>query len=662
MQSTIKSPKRKGRKPVAAKKVKKSKRDGRKKRFSFKKWLFKWLFIAGIWGFVASAMILAYFAYDLPSVDKLYEEYRTPNIKILDKNGVTIDNIGDLYGEYVPYKKFPKHLVNAVVSTEDRRFFKHFGIDPIGIFRAAFSNYRAGHVVQGGSTITQQLAKVVFLNHERKMKRKIQEVLLALYLEHNFSKQEILTMYLNRIYFGSGNYGVSAAAQSYFGKKVQDINLFEAATLAGMIKAPSKYSPANNFELSQERADQVLKIMVDNDVINTDDIISGGTNQNFVVHRHNIKSKYPYFVDWVKEQLPDYIGSEHGEFVVKTTIDPDLQMAAENALSSNLLAFGKDKKMSEGAIVVLSPDGKVLAMVGGKDYGSSQFNRAVQAYRQPGSAFKLFVYLAAMEKGFTPDDTMLDSKFSIKGWSPKNWDNKYVGEVSLRYALANSINTVAVKLARDVGIGNVISTAAKLGISSDMNRNLSSALGTSEVNLLELTGAYAHLANNGNALWIYGIQQIKDSKGELLYKRKPSGVQRVISEKARENVNDMLIDVVAYGTGKNARLPIQAAGKTGTSQDSRDAWFIGYTENLVAGVWVGNDNNSPMNKVGGGSVPAIIWHDFMAKATEGQIPSITTFEQPFVQPPGQPEPTQSPKKSEEKSGVWDSIVDTFGGE
>ncbi len=645
---------------MTAKKVKKSKRGRAKKKFSFKKWLFKWLFIGGVWGFVASALILAYFAYDLPSVDKLYEEYRTPNIKILDKNGVTIDSVGDLYGEYVTYKKLPKHLVNAVISTEDRRFFKHFGIDPIGILRAAFTNYKAGQVVQGGSTITQQLAKVVFLTQDRKFKRKIQEVLLALYLEHNFSKQEILTMYLNRIYFGSGNYGVSAAAQSYFGKKVQDINLFEAATLAGMIKAPSRYSPANNFELSQDRADQVLKIMVDNDVINTDDIIKGGTNQNFTVHRYNVKSRYPYFVDWIKEQLPDYIGSKHGEFVVKTTIDPELQEAAEKALASNLAVFGKDKKISEGAVVVLSPDGKVLAMVGGKDYGTSQFNRAVQAYRQPGSAFKLFVYLAAMEKGFTPDDTMVDSKFTIKKWSPKNWDNKYVGEVSLRTALANSINTVAVKLARDVGIGNVINTATKLGISSEMNRDLSSALGTSEVNLLELTGAYAHLANDGNALWIYGIQNIKDSKGELLYKRKPSGEQRVISEKARENVNDMLIDVVAYGTGKNAQLPIQAAGKTGTSQDSRDAWFIGYAGNLVTGVWVGNDDNSPMNKVGGGSVPALIWHDVMAKATEGQIPSTPTFEQPFVQPPSKFE--SNTENSEEKNSVWDSIVNTFGGE
>jgi len=650
--------KKKGKKKIASKKVgkkntntkkKRSYNTKRKKKFSLKRWLIKWLFVAFVWGVIALTIILAYFASDLPDVDKLYEDYRTPNVKILDKNGVVIDSIGNLYGDYVTYDKFPEHLVNAVISTEDRRFFSHFGVDPIGIMRAAVSNYKAGRVVQGGSTITQQLAKVVFLSHERKMKRKVQELLLAFYLEKNFTKEEILTMYLNRIYFGSGNYGVAAASQSYFGKKVEDINLFEAATLAGMIKAPSRYSPANNFELSQDRADQVLRLMVDNEMLTTDDIINGGIKHNFVVQRYNIKSKYPYFVDWIKERLPDFIGNQQGEIIVKTTIDPELQAMAQKALTINIKAAGKDRKVGQGAIVALSPDGKVRAMVGGTDYKKSQFNRAAQAYRQPGSAFKLFVYLAAMEKGYTPEYMAIDEEITIDDWSPKNWDEKYIGDVSLRNALAKSINTVAVGIAQKIGINEVIHAARKLGITSDMNKDLTSALGTSEVTLLELTGAYAHLANFGNSVWVHGIEEIKKSDGSVIYKRMPPEQRRVISHQATAHMNDMLLNVVESGTGKQSRIKLQSAGKTGTSQDSRDAWFIGYTNDLVTGVWVGNDDNTPMHKVGGGGTPAVIWKDFMQEATkDASSRKIATT-------------VYRVKKGKQKGSFWDSIVDKLGG-
>lgn len=621
----------------------------RKKKSSLKLRLLKWLLIAFIWGSIAFACVLAYFAYDLPSVDKLYEDYRTPNIKILDREGLVIDNVGNLYGEYVTYEKLPKHLINAVISTEDRRFFNHFGVDPIGILRAAVSNYKAGRVVQGGSTITQQLAKVVFLSHERTFKRKAQELLLALYLERNFTKQEILTMYLNRIYFGSGNYGVGAASKSYFGKQIEDVNLFESATLAGMIKAPTRYSPANNFELSQERADQVLKLMVDNDTLTADEIINGGINHNYTVRRYNIPSKYPYFVDWIKEQLPDYIGNERGEIIVKTTLDPEIQEKARKALIENINSYGKDKKIQQGAIVAMTPDGKVRALVGGTDYKESQFNRVFQAYRQPGSAFKLFVYLAAMENGYSPDDTMIDEEINLNGWSPDNWDNRYIGEVSLRNAMAKSINTVAVKLAQRVGISKVISQAQKLGITSPMNKDLSSALGTSEVTLLELTGAYAHLANYGNSLWVHGIEEIIRSDGSVIYKRQQSQPQRVISTKATAYMNDMLLNVVESGTGRKAQISRQVAGKTGTSQDSRDAWFIGYTDDLVAGVWLGNDDNSPMDRVGGSGVPTQIWRDFMTNANE----SLGNSKLPTT--------TYSVEKGKESRSIWDSIVETFGG-
>lgn len=609
----------------------------------------KWGFIAAVWAAVMGGMGLVYFGYDLPDVDKLYEDKRTPNIRILDRNGETIAMVGDLYGTHVTFKQLPKHLVNAVVATEDRRFFSHFGIDPIGMARAAFRNWRAGSVVQGGSTITQQLAKVVFLSPERKLKRKIQEMMLAFYLERKFTKEEILAMYLNRIYLGSGNYGVDAASKSYFGKPVQDINLFESATLAGLIKAPSRYSPAKNYELSQGRADQVLRLMIENGMLTEDDIIKGGVSVNYKVARPNVPSRYPYFVDWVKEQLPEYVGNEKGEILVYTTLDPKIQNLAQEALITRLKVEGGSHKVSQGAMVVLSPTGEVRALIGGKSYGESQFNRATQALRQPGSAFKMFVYLAALEQGFSPDVVMVDEPVSIRKWKPKNWDGKYIGAVSLKDALAKSINTIAVKLAQQVGMKKVILMAQTLGITSDINNDLSSALGSSEVTLLELTGAYAHLANDGNAVWVHGITKIETAEGTLLYQRKPSGKHRVVSARAVDGVDNMLRGVVEYGTGKRAQLPYRAAGKTGTSQDGRDGWFIGYTSGYVAGVWLGNDDNSPMKGISGGGMPAQIWKDFMLAAGKGN-----SGWSPFNGSSG----SQGGKKGK---SLWDNIVNTFGG-
>lgn len=619
----------------------------KKKQFSLLSFTLKWGFLSAIWGTIAVILVLIYYLHDMPDISKLNENTRTPSITILSSDGQTMATIGNLYGDYVQYDQFPKTLIDAVTSTEDRRFFDHFGIDVFGLFRAFYVNMAAGHVVQGGSTITQQLAKVIFLTHDRTIKRKLQEVFLAFYLEKTFTKQEIITMYLNRIYMGSGNYGMDAAARSYFGKSISNVNLYESAILAGLIKAPSRYSPLNNPALAGKRASQVLDLMVDNGVITTEQLLKNNSGKASIPIHKAQNSYAPYFTDWIKDQLVDYIGVQTGDITVITTFDSKIQKMAENSLLENLASAGEKNHVSQGAIVVMKPDGDVLAMVGGKDYNQSQFNRAYQAYRQPGSSFKLFVYLAALEKGYSPDDIMVDEPLKINKWTPSNWNNQYIGEVSLRDALAGSINTVAIKLARDVGIENVISMAHRLGITSDMNIDLSSALGTSEVNLLELTGAYAHLANFGNAVWPHGIVEILDDKGETIYRRNKSPDTRLLSADVTAKMNDMLVGVVKDGTGKKAQFYKEAAGKTGTSQDARDAWFIGFNHDYVAGVWVGNDDNSPMEKVGGGGLPTVIWQQFMVAANQdkkdGKI-AVTEY---------------NVKNKNASSGIWESILENF---
>lgn len=597
--------------------VKNRKKHKTSKKMIVFKWCLKWSFVLGIWGGVILAIILLYYAHDLPDINKLNQNTKSPTITIVSSDGEILANYGNLYGEYVQYYEFPQHLINAVISTEDRRFFSHFGIDPIGLARAMVVNIKAGRVVQGGSTITQQLAKVIFLTPERNMKRKIQEMLLAFYLETKFTKEEILTIYLNRIYLGTGNYGVDAATKYYFNKHVSDINLFEAATIAGLIKAPSRYNPVSNKQLSKTRADQVLANMVNSNMLSTDTLLQ----KRYIEGASSVATagskKTPYFSDWVKEQLKDYIGTTTSNITVRTTLNRRLQSLAESTLTKKLEEHQQTNNVSQGAIVVLAPSGEVLAMVGGKDYKLSQYNRVTQAERQPGSAFKVFVYLTALKKGYQPTDTMEDEPITIKNWSPENWNHKYQGKVTLNKAFSESINTVAVKLAKEVGIRNIMKTASALGVISDISPNLSSALGTSEMTLLELTAAYAHLANKGNAVWVHGIEEIYSEEEGIVFHKETSGEEKILEEDIVLQMNYMLEQVIKNGTGKNAKLNRQAVGKTGTSQDSRDALFIGFTGNYIVGVWVGNDDNTPMKKVGGGGLPAKIWKEFMLSAHQG---------------------------------------------
>ena len=568
-----------------------------------------------LWGLIAALGGLAYFALTLPDTSRLAVSERRPNITILAADGSPIASFGDLFGQPLTLGEMAPFLPKAVIATEDRRFYSHFGVDPVGIVRAAFADLRAGHVVEGGSTITQQLAKILFLTPQRSFARKIRETLLALWLEHQFSKNEILEIYLNRVYLGAGTYGVDAAAHRYFGKSATRLSLFESAVVAGLLKAPTRFSPARDRAAAAARAAQVLDNMVEAGFISAAE--AGAARRQGALLAAAGRPGSRYFADWVADQIRDFAGAADRDLIVRTTLDPRLQAAAEAAIGDTLTRYGTRDKVSQGALVALAPDGAVRAMVGGRDYGESQFNRATQAQRQPGSAFKPFVYLAGLEAGLRPEDRFLDAPIRIGNWRPRDYTNHYQGEMSLADALAQSINSIAVQVAERAGIARVVATAGRLGIVSDLPPDASIALGTGEVNLLELVSAYAPFANGGSGVLPYGIGEIRDSDGKLLYRRSGSGPGPVVAPQFVGMMNAMLEGVIAHGTGRAAALPRPAAGKTGTTQDYRDAWFVGYTADLVAGVWLGNDDDAPMKRVTGGSLPAAAWRQFMLAATGG---------------------------------------------
>ncbi len=575
------------------------------------------LTIGGVWCAVGVAAVLAYFAADLPSTDGLWRQERTHAVTLLDVHGRVIARRGIDSGLPVTLQDLPAELPRAVLASEDRRFYSHFGLDFWGLGRAAWVNMNAGRVVQGGSTITQQLAKNLFLKPERTMGRKIQEALLAVYLEMSYSKDEILTLYLNRVYFGAGAYGVDAAARRYFNKPASKLSLVESAILAGLLKAPTRYSPVNGIELAQQRASVVLLSMVETGSI------SAAEREDALRTRPKLATSAEtqgnqYFVDWVMEQLPGLVGRPKVDLVVQTTLDLELQRLAEDAVLKTLRA--KAAANVQGALISMTTDGAVRAMVGGRSYVSSEFNRATQARRQPGSAFKPFVFAAALEAGRTPATKVVDAPVTYRGWTPANFSQTYEGEMTMADALARSVNTVAVKLCLEVGPETVARTARRMGVVSDLAAVPSLALGTSEVTLAELTSAYAPFATGGRKAIAHGVKRVATIGGDVLYTRSGSGLGDAISADVAGAMNRMLIKSVREGTGRMAALPSRPmAGKTGTSQDFKDAWFVGYTRQLVAGVWTGNDANLPMDKsIRGGTLPAAIWKSFMQSATAGQ--------------------------------------------
>ena len=580
--------------------------------------VFYWGAIAGLWliaGFIGIGLI---FAYDLPDSDGLSSLERSPSVTIYAANGDEIATRGDLYGAPVTVDDLPPHLIDAVLATEDRRFYHHFGFDPIGFGRAMFENLRAGAFIQGGSTITQQLAKNVFLTPDRTIVRKIQELMLAFWLEYRFTKDEILTLYLNRVYLGAGTYGVDAAAQKYFGKPATEVTLGESAILAGLLKAPTRYAPTSNLERSHGRAAVVLDNMVRHGYIDAETAAQAKADPAKVVTSGSSLA-VNYFVDWVLDRLTDYVGHTDEDLIVTTTLDPALQKLGDKVLNHWLKSLGDKRDAHQGALVAMDHTGAVRALIGGRDYRKSQFNRAVSAKRQPGSAFKPIVYLTALERGISPNTVMRDSPIILDGWSPKNYDGQYHGEMRVEEALARSINTVAVKVSEQAGRQRVLKMAHRLGIASELPPTPSLALGTGEVSLLELTGAYQPIASHGEAAFVHGIDEIRQADGTLLFKREGSGAGRVVSRRDADTMTGMLMTVMRTGTGKGAQVAgLETAGKTGTSQDFRDAWFVGYSGALVTGVWVGNDDNSPMNRITGGGLPALIWRDFMHGAHHGR--------------------------------------------
>ncbi|MGO8922908.1 MAG: transglycosylase domain-containing protein [Xanthobacteraceae bacterium] len=606
--------------PRRSHKRKRERKRGGWRRVALRRTLY-WGAVFALWALIAGIGVLIWIGIHLPPIQSLEIPKRPPSVLILGDNGATLATRGDMGGAAVPIGELPDYVPNAFIAIEDRRFYSHHGVDPLGIARALVADVLHHGTAQGGSTITQQLAKNLFLTQERTVTRKLQEIVLALWLEHKYSKTQILELYLNRVYFGAGAYGIEGAGQRYFGKSARHLTLPEAAMLAGLVQAPSRLAPNHNPHGAQRRAAIVLADMTELKMI------APGAAKLALAHpAHAIKppaaGSVDYVADWVMDAVNDLIGKFDQDITVETTIDPALQNAAEHALADTLNQKGDRLNIGEGALVAMTPDGVVRALVGGRDYGQSQFNRAVDAKRQPGSAFKAFVYLTALEHGLTPDTVREDAPIAVKGWRPENYERQYLGPVTLRQALAESLNTVSVRLTLEFTPQAVVRTAYRLGIASMLEPNASIALGTSEVSPLELVSAYATFANGGIAVTPHVVERIRTADGKTLYGRTQQPLGRIVDARYVGMMNTMLHETLVSGTARAASLPgWQAAGKTGTSQDFRDAWFIGYTSRLIAGIWLGNDDNTPTKHAVGGGVPVEIWSRFMRTALSGQAPA-----------------------------------------
>jgi penicillin-binding protein 1A len=618
-----------------------------KRRSGFGRLIY-WGAVLALWAVIAAIGMLVWIGAHLPPIQSLEIPKRPPSVLILGANGATLATRGDMGGAEVPLRELPDYVPKAFVAIEDRRFYSHHGIDPWGILRAGVRDVLHRGATQGGSTLTQQLAKNLFLTQERTVTRKLQEAVLALWLEHKFSKAQILELYLNRVYFGSGAYGIEAAAQRYFGKSARKLTLPEAAMLAGLVQAPSRLAPSRNPDGAERRAGMVIAAMADLKMIGDE-----AAKRALITPARAIKpsggGSVNYVADWVMDAVDDLIGHVDQDIVVETSIDPALQTAAEQSLDNVLAQKGDKLNVGEGALVAMTPDGVVRALVGGRNYAESQFNRAIAARRQPGSAFKPFVYLTALEHGLTPDTVREDKPISVQGWRPENFEHEYLGPVTLTQALANSLNTVSVRLTMEVGPAAVVRTAYRLGIESKLEPNASIALGTSEVSVIELVSAYATFANGGLAVAPHVVERIRSADGKTLYTRATQALGRIVDPRTVGMMNTMMRETLVSGTARRADLPgWLAAGKTGTSQDFRDAWFIGYTSRLVTGVWLGNDDNSPTKKAVGGGLPVEIWSRFMRTAHQGFAPSALPGlnEGGWFTPPA-PVQAQAPRGSEE---------------
>jgi penicillin-binding protein 1A len=589
------------------------------------------------WGTAGSVLMLAL---ALPAFEETKKDWRYRGdfaVTFLDRFGNTIGHRGIIHENSVPIDEMPDHFIKAVLATEDRRFFDHFGIDFIGLARAMNENARAGGVVQGGSTLTQQLAKNLFLTNERSLERKIKEAFLALWLEVNMSKKEILALYLDRAYMGGGTFGAAAASQFYFGKKLTDVTLAESAILAGLFKAPAKYAPHVNLPEARARANTVLSNLVAGNFMTEGQVIGARRNPADVIDRAKAQSP-DYFLDWAFEEVRRLEGE--GKFrdhtvMVRTTIDMNLQHAAEQALEMGLREYSEGYNVKQGGMVMVENGGAIRAMVGGRDYGESQFNRATNAMRQPGSSFKIYTYAAAMEKGYKPETLISDAPVTWRGWSPQNYGRSYAGKVTLQVALAKSYNTVPVRLAKDVlGTELIVETAKAMGVQSKLRSDKTIPLGTSEMTVLDQATAYAVLPAGGVQSQRHGIEQVLDYSGRILYsfdRDEPEPI-RVLSEEATSKMNRMLVTIPVSGTARRGALEngIVTGGKTGTSQAYRDAWYVGFSGNYTTAVWFGNDDFTSMRNLTGGSLPAMTFKRLMDYAHHGiELRPIPGIENPL---------------------------------
>jgi penicillin-binding protein 1A len=517
-------------------------------------------------------------------------------------------------GEKLKADHLPPNLVKAVVAIEDRRFFQHGGVDPHGMLRAAFRDLWGHRAAEGGSTITQQLARLTYLSPERSLRRKVQEMMLAFWLESRLSKHEILARYLNNVYFGAGAFGAEAAAQRYFGKSASELDIAEAAMLAGLIRAPSQLAPSRNLEAARKRSEAVIEAMLDSGAIDKKEAAAARKQPPQLAVPPETEPNDKYFLDTAEAEVKRLVGASPLDLAVNTTFDPALQDAAERAVQRWLDGEGARRQVGQAALVAMAPDGAILAMVGGKDYSESQFNRATQAHRQPGSLFKIFVYLTALTNGYRPDSPVVDQAVQIGDWEPKNYDGRYHGRVSLITAFAQSFNSVAVQVIQAIGPDRVVGMAKSLGVQSDLPPVPSLALGSAEVTLLEMTRAMDAIATDSKSIEPYTVRSIKSKGSAPIYIRPEAVSERPDWQGAWPDMMHLLESVVTQGTGRAARIDRRTAGKTGTTDDYRDAWFVGFTTDLVVGVWVGNDDHSPMDQVAGGDIPAKIWHDFVIDA------------------------------------------------
>jgi len=563
---------------------------------------------AALLGLLALVVAVAVASAYLPSYSELTKRSDLGQmIRVRAANGQVLVSLGPSFGKWLPYDQIPPEMRAAMISTEDRRFRSHVGVDPIGIARSIGVRIKTGHFRQGGSTITQQLARNIFLTNNRSFGRKIKEAILALALERKFSKDQILELYLNRVYFGGGAYGIDAASRKFFGHGADHLSLGEAAIIAGLVKAPSNYSPTADVEAARARSGVVIQTMVKNGFITADtaaQVDSAAVKIQQTTNNNSVR----YFTDWALPQLDTLIDETSDPIDVWTTLDPAMQVAAINSIRANAPAG------AQGALVAIDRDGAVRAMVGGKDYVDSIYNRATQATRQPGSAFKLFVYLAALESGMKPTDTIVDEPVTIDGWSPRNSTRTNLGPVTLREAFSRSINTISAKIGSQLGFSTIADMARRFGITTPISTFPSMVLGTSDVRLIEMTRAFASVANKGVAVTPYAIRKVITADGRQLYAREGDEERVLVAPWVAAEMTDLLQSAVLTGTGRAAQIGRPVAGKTGTTQSNKDGWFIGFSSGLTTGVWMGRDDARRIAGLQGGTAPARAFHDFMSVA------------------------------------------------